>query len=123
MDYSINSPVRNMILIKIFFSFLIPLNFQISNQIFLVSSAMNNLLCRSFNRSIADDSSPLHSHNIKMAKAKIAMKIPSIASSPQVIIFSYSQKAVCEEEKANLFLLIKLLRGLYWIKYLMLFEF
>lgn len=31
---------------------------------------MNDLLSRSFNRSVSDDSSPPHSHNIEMSKAK-----------------------------------------------------
>ncbi|CAL9246662.1 unnamed protein product [Arabidopsis halleri] len=33
---------------------------------------MNDLLSRSFNRSVADDSSPPHSHNIEMSKAKFS---------------------------------------------------
>lgn len=33
---------------------------------------MNDLLSRSFNRSVADDSSPPHSHNIEMSKAKVS---------------------------------------------------
>ncbi|KAL1199870.1 syntaxin [Cardamine amara subsp. amara] len=33
---------------------------------------MNDLLSRSFNRSVTDDSSPPHSHNIEMSKAKVS---------------------------------------------------